>query len=113
MNYTPVFQHLVDLEDLQLFIKPRRGHENDPLRIVCAQDECSNISIEKFGRPVEFLIERPPATSFPVLEVKKLHMNNNQVRVEFLYDDQGVGGHITMQQDGADWIMSDYEVYEN
>lgn len=100
-----VLQLAIDLPQLDGFWHVDVRPERVPLKIAPHSDLPASISLVKFGKPV--VIEKDAPLHFETIRV-----GEDEARVGYRYDPEGVIVDVRLQHDGTRWRVVDADVAE-
>lgn len=103
---------ILDHHDLQQYLHPDLP-ERVPVKIKSNNELGTNLSVEKFGKPIEFINSDVSARTVPMLEVVLFNIGVNKVLFEIVYDIEGVTIKGELGRNATGWVFKDFEVFES
>lgn len=107
-----VFKIIIDHPDVQIYFHPEIEGRT-PLKVKSNESLGTDLTLEKFGQPVEFIPFTENASSMPLLEVKLFDSDKDRIAFELYYEVEGVTIKGTAIKNASQWLLSEFEVYEN
>ena len=107
-----LFKMILDHPDFQQYLHPEL-EDRVPLKVKSNSELGTNLSIEKFGKAIEFVNSINSIEITPILEVISFNIGNNQVSFEILYEIEGVTIKGILESDTTQWSFKEFDVFEN
>ena len=112
LDLQKLVQATIDLQDLQPYYHVDSEPSRKPLIILKNDVIAHDLSLSKFGAPVQFL-SRDEAGSKPYIEVTKVTVNGSGAVVEFRYPVEGIYGTVTFTKAGDTWQVESHDLVEH
>jgi hypothetical protein len=107
-----VLKMILDHPDLQQYLHPE-VEGRVPVRIKSNDALGTDVSVEKFGKPVAFVTTAAATEDAPVLDVKAFDVAGDTVTFRIDYAAEGMTAKGELEKTGGQWSFKSFEAVEN
>ncbi len=107
-----IFSMIIEHPDLQQYFHPEE-ESRTPLKVKSNKTLGTDLSIMKFGKPVEFYISTDFDSSFPLFEVVLFSIVDNKATFDILYAVEGVTARGELKKQNNQWSFVEFNIFES
>lgn len=107
-----ILDMIIDHQEIQNYLHPE-VEGRIPLVIKCTDSLGTDLSIEKFGKPVKLFNSLNQIENSPYFEVISFEFDSKNALFEIDYAIEGITIKGVMEKKNSKWSFKDLEVFEN
>ena len=111
-NTGVVIKLIIDNPQLQYYLHPETPGRK-PLKIKSNANLGTNITVNKYNQPVEFLDPNAHINGLPVLDIETWDATNDNINFKIHYEIEGVTVQGQIHKIGNYWNVENYSIFEN